>query len=184
MYTFTVRCCISNSSPFPHSVSSERKFPNNPWPFMSSTDQATLDETYNCTLLNIDEEKREFAQRIFRCPAVSIRPLLVHELAEILAIQFDEEDSPTFNAAWRPENAEEAVKSVCSSLIAIVDRGGHQIARFSHVFVKEYLTSDRLAAADDRLSTTTFSPNPQIPSLHTPASVSSSSSTTRSTGIP
>ena len=89
------------------------------------------------TLLGIDEEKREYAQRLFRCLAVSIRPLRVEELAEILAVQFDEADSPTFNADWRPENAEEAVLSVCSSLITVVDRGGHQIVQFSHFSVKE-----------------------------------------------
>jgi ankyrin repeat protein len=112
----------------------------------------TLDETYDRTLLNIDEEKREFAQRLFRCLAVSFRPLRVDELAEILAIQFNEVALPTFNAAWRPESAEEAVISACSSLIAIVDRGGRQVVQFSHFSVKEYLTSERLAAAEERLS--------------------------------
>src|SRR5580698_4952342 len=106
----------------------------------------TLDETYDRTLLNIDEEKREFAQRLFRCLAVSIRPLRVDELGEILAIQFDEVAIPTFNAAWRPENAEEAVISACSSLITIVDKGGRQVVQFSHFSVKEYLTSERLSA--------------------------------------
>ena len=112
----------------------------------------TLDEIYSRTLLGIDEEKREYAQHLFRCLAVSIRPLRVEELAEILAVQFDEAESPTFNADWRPENAEEAVISVCSSLISIVDRGGHQIVQFSHFSVKEYLTSERLATAEERLS--------------------------------
>src|SRR6267154_2992162 len=120
----------------------------------------TLDETYGRTLLNIDVEKREFAQRLFRCLVVSIRPLHVDELAEILAIQFDEVASPTFNAAWRPENAEEAVKSACSSLIAIIDRGGHQVVQFSHFSVKEYLTSERLKTADEGLSYYHISPEP------------------------
>src|SRR5580698_4862639 len=120
----------------------------------------TLDETYDRTLLNIDEEKREFAQRLFRCLAVSIRPLRIDELAEILAIQFDEVAIPTFNAAWRPENAEEAVISACSSLVAIVDKGGHQIVQFSHFSVKEYLTSERLAAAGERLSYYHIIPEP------------------------
>jgi len=111
-----------------------------------------LDETYGHTLLGIDEEKRQYAQRLFRCLAVSIRPLRVEELAEILAVQFDEAESPTFNADWRPENAEEAVLSVCSSLIAVVDRGAHQVVQFSHFSVKEYLTSERLATAEERLS--------------------------------
>ncbi len=112
----------------------------------------TLDETYGRTLLGIDEEKREYAQRLFRCLAVSIRPLRVEELAEILAVQFDEVESPTFNADWRPEYAEEAVLTVCSSLIAVVDRGGHQMVQFSHFSVKEYLTSERLATDEGRLS--------------------------------
>jgi hypothetical protein len=66
----------------------------------------------------------------FRCLTVSIRPLRVEELAEILAIQFDRAEIPTFNPAWRPVNAEEAVMSACSSLIAVVDRQGSQIVQF------------------------------------------------------
>ena len=112
----------------------------------------TLDETYGRTLLGIDEEKREYAQRLFRCLTVSIRPLCVEELGEILAVQFDEAGPPTYNAAWRPENAQEAVMSVCSSLITIVDREGSQVVQFSHFSVKEYLTSDRLAKAEECLS--------------------------------
>ena len=88
----------------------------------------------------------------FRCLAVSIRPLHVEELAEVLAVRFDGAEPPTFNADWRPENAEEAVLSVCSSLISIVDRRDHQIVQFSHFSVKEYLTSERLATAEERLS--------------------------------
>jgi ankyrin repeat protein len=112
----------------------------------------TLDETYGRTLLGIDEEKREYAQRLFRCLAVSIRPLRVEELAEILAIRFPKATHPTFNTAWRPENAEEAVLSACTSLISIVDREGHRVVQFSHFSVKEYLTSERLTAAEERLS--------------------------------
>ena len=64
---------------------------------------------------------------------VSIRPLRVKELTEILAIQFDEEVLPIFNTDWRPAYAKETIMSVCSSLIAI-------IVQFSHFSVKEYLT--------------------------------------------
>ena len=120
----------------------------------------TLDETYGSTLLGIDEEKREYAQRLFRCLTVSIRPLRVKELADILAVQFDEATPPTFNAAWRPEDAEEAVMSVCSSLITVVDRGGHQTIQFSHFSVKEFLTSERLATAEGRLSYYHILPEP------------------------
>ena len=112
----------------------------------------TLDETYGRTLLGIDEEKREYAQQLFRCITVSIRPLRVDELAEILAFRFEEAKIPTFNAAWRPKNAEEAVISACSSLISIVDREGSQVVQFSHFSIKEFLTSERLATAEERLS--------------------------------
>ena len=135
----------------------------------------TLDETYSRTLLGnvgIDEEKREYALRLFQCLMASIRPLLVEELAEIPAIQFDEEAFPSFNANWRPEYAEETVMSVCSSLIAIVDRGGHHVVQFSHFSVKEYLTSERLAAVEERLSYYHILPEPtHIILAHTSLSV-------------
>jgi hypothetical protein len=107
----------------------------------------TLDETYSRTLLGIDEQKRKYAQQLFRCLMVSICPLRVEELAEILAIQFDNEALPT----WCPAHVEEMIISVCPSLIAIVDRGGHQVVRFSHFSLKEYLTSGRLTTAEERL---------------------------------
>jgi Ankyrin repeats (3 copies) len=119
-----------------------------------------LDETYERTLLGIDKQKRKFAQRLFQCLLVSIRPLRVEELAEILAIRFDGAAPPTFNADWRPVNAEEAVMSACSSLIAIVDRGGRQVVQFSHFSVKEYLTSDRLSTTEERLSFYHILPEP------------------------
>jgi hypothetical protein len=50
---------------------------------------------------------------------MSICPLRVEELVEILAIQFDEEALPTFNADWRPEYAEETVMFICSSLLNV-----------------------------------------------------------------
>ena len=143
----------------------------------------TLDETYARTLQSIDEEKREYAQRLFRCLTVSIRPLRVKELAEVLAIQFDAA-SPIFNVDWRPENPGESVLSVCSSLVAIVDRGGHQVVQFSHFSVKEYLTSERLATAEERLSYYHILPEPAHTILAHAASVSSSNSMTKSTEMP
>jgi len=106
------------------------------------------------------KEKREYAQRIFRCLMVSIRPLRVKELAEILAIQLDEEALPTFNTDWRPSYAEETIMSVCSSLTAIVDREVNKVVQFSHFSVKEYLTSERLTVAEERLSYYHILPKP------------------------
>jgi Ankyrin repeats (3 copies) len=122
-----------------------------------------LDKTYEKALLGIHEEKREYALQVYQCLVVSIRPLRVEELADILAIGFDEAASPVFNAAWRPENAEEAeeaVMSACSSLVALVDRGGHQVVQFSHFSVKEYLKSERLSTAENRLSYYHILPEP------------------------
>ena len=120
----------------------------------------TLDETFVRTLLGIDEEKREHAQQLFRCLAASTRPLRVEELAEVFAIRFNNTGLPTFNAAWRPDNPEEAVISACSSLVAIDDREDSQIVKFSHFTVKEFLTSDRLAASEERLSYYHILPEP------------------------
>jgi hypothetical protein len=45
--------------------------------------------------------------------------------------------------------AEETIMFVCSDLITIINRGGHQVVQISHFSesVKEYLTLERLAAA-------------------------------------
>src|ERR1700730_17337745 len=81
----------------------------------------SLDETYEQTLLGIDEEKRKYAQRLFRCLMASIRPLHVEELAAILAVQFDVTGPPTYNPDWRPADARDAVLSACSSLISVIN---------------------------------------------------------------
>jgi len=114
----------------------------------------TLDETYERILQGISEKMRNDAHRIFQWLVVSSRPLGVQELAEVFAINFDEEMSgiPEFEPSWRDPNAETAVLSACSTLITIVDGGDwrrrRKIVQFSHFSVKEYLTSDRIANAE------------------------------------
>ena len=108
----------------------------------------TLDETYERTLCNIDKEKHGYAHRLFQCLVVSIRPLHVRELAEILAIQPDDENIPRFDPGWRPENAKEAVFSACSTLITVVKADDEDIVQFSHFSVKEFLVSNRTANSD------------------------------------
>ena len=111
-----------------------------------------MDETYVRMLLDIDEEKQEYAQRLFHCLAFSIRPLLVDELAEILAIRFDSYSAPNYNTGWRLGDAEEAVLSACSGLVAVVIVDGSRVVQFSQSSIKEFLTSEHLATSDDRLS--------------------------------
>jgi hypothetical protein len=100
-------------------------------------------------LKNINRATRAYAHRLLQCLTVAIRPLRLEELAEVLAFDFDESPGgiPKLNADWRREDQERAVLSTCSSLITVVSDGESRIVQFSHFSVKEFLTSDRLAAA-------------------------------------
>jgi len=93
---------------------------------------------------------------------VAKRPLRVEELAEVLAFDLDAADGEiqTFHAEWRWEDQEQAVLSVCSSLISIVDIYGSRVVQFSHFSVKEFLTSKRIAAADGDVSQYHILPGP------------------------
>jgi ankyrin repeat protein len=111
----------------------------------------TLDETYQRTLREINKADWEFAHRLFQFVAVASRPLRVEELAELLAFDFNNGPILKFYEDWRLEDPVDAVLSVCSSLLAIVD-GGHRfgkVIQFSHFSVKEFLTSARLAETSD-----------------------------------
>src|SRR6266702_3376122 len=106
-----------------------------------------LDETYERILKNIDKKHRKHACRLLHCLAVAVRPLRVEELAEILTFDFDgaQEGLPKFHADRRPNDPEGAILSACSSLITIVDNQGSRVVQFSHLSIKEFLTSNHLA---------------------------------------
>ena len=103
-------------------------------------------------LRRINKVNQPFAHRLFQCLVVSLRPLRVEELAEILAVQFHAGALPQFNTNWRLGDAEEAVLSACSSFITVTNVNGHRIVQFSHFSVKEFLTSNRLATATEDFS--------------------------------
>jgi len=125
----------------------------------------TLDETYERTLEGIPKQKWQHAHRLFQCMVAAIRPLRVEELGELLAIEFGPDVAPTLMEGWRPENAEDAVLSACSTLISIINDDGDdgsdddsngdddndyehsKIVQFSHFSVKEFLTSYRLQSS-------------------------------------
>ena len=92
---------------------------------------------------------RNHAHRFLQCLVVAIRPLRVEELADILALDFEEAEgaTPTLNKDWRWQDRQQAVLSTCSSLITLVDDGGFCVIQFSHFSVKEFLTSERLASS-------------------------------------
>jgi ankyrin repeat protein len=122
----------------------------------------TLDETYERTLKDINENNREHARRLLHCLAVAVRPLRVEELAEIIAFDFDAvpDGIPKFHAERRPKNTEDAVLSICSSLITIVDNRGSRVVQFSHFTVKEFLTSSHLASSTGQLTRYHILPGP------------------------
>jgi hypothetical protein len=112
-----------------------------------------LDETYERVLREIKKPNRDHARRLLQCLIVAIRPLRVEELAEVLAVDFDDaEGIPSLNPGWRWEDQEQALLMSCSSLITIVSTGHFRIVQFSHFSVKEYLTSARLATSTQDLS--------------------------------
>jgi hypothetical protein len=107
----------------------------------------TLDETYERILRSISKAQKDNAHRLLQCLTVAVRPLLVEELAELLAFDFSASSGgiPTLKEDWRWDDEEEAVLSTCSSLIIIIPRGDSRVVQFSHFSVKEFLTSSRLA---------------------------------------
>ena len=108
----------------------------------------TLDETYDRILKGISKAQKNNAHRLLQCLTVAVRPLLVEELAELLAFDFRASTAggiPTLKEDWRWDDQEEAILSTCSSLIAIIPRDDTRVVQFSHFSVKEYLTSSRLA---------------------------------------
>ena len=108
----------------------------------------SLDETYERVLREIKKPNRDHARRLLQCLVVAIRPLRVSELAEVLAVDFDDaEGIPKLKPNWRWENHEEAVLTSCLSLITIVGTGDSRVVQFSHFSVKEFLTSSRLATS-------------------------------------
>ena len=121
----------------------------------------TLDETYERVLKEIKKPNRVHAIRLLQCLVVAIRPLRVEELAEVLAVDFgDEERMPKLNPNWRWGDEEQALLSSCSSLIAIVESDEYRVVQFSHFSVKEYLTSARLATSSGDISRYHIDPVP------------------------
>ena len=129
----------------------------------------SLDATYERILEEIKKPNREHARRLLQCLVVAIRPLRVSELAEVLAVDFDDDEGmPKLNPNWRWEDEEQALLGSCSSLIAVVESNvepdaesdvgldeGQKLSRivqFSHFSVREFLTSARLAASSGDIS--------------------------------
>ena len=104
-------------------------------------------------LREIKKPNRDHARRVMQLLVVAIRPLRVEELAEVLAVDFDDaEGVPKLKPSWRWEDQEQALLASCSSLIVIIDTGDSRVVQFSHFSVKEYLTSSRIATSSQDIS--------------------------------
>ena len=80
---------------------------------------------------------------------MAIQPFAVKELAEVLAVDFDDaEGIPNLKQDWRWEDEEQAILTSYSSLIITVETGYTRVVQFSHFSVKEYLILERLATSN------------------------------------
>ena len=124
-----------------------RSFPSSVRRFLEELPES-LDETYERVLREIKKPNRDHARRLLQCLVVAIRPLRVEELAEVLAVDFEDgSEIPKLKPSWRWEDQEQALLTSCSSLITIIDTDGSRVVQFSHFSVKEFLTSARLATS-------------------------------------
>jgi Ankyrin repeats (3 copies)/Ankyrin repeats (many copies) len=129
-----------------------RSFPSSVRRFLEELPES-LDETYERVLREIKKPNRDHARRLLQCLVVAIRPLRVEELAEVLAVDFEDgSEIPALKPSWRWEDQEQALLTSCSSLIAIVDTGDSRVVQFSHYSVKEFLTSARLTTSSQDVS--------------------------------
>src|SRR5579863_1986911 len=113
---------------------------------------ATLDETYERTLGEIEDANWEAAQRLLQCVAVASRPLRVEELAEILVFNFNAGPIPKFHVDCRLKDPVRAVLSRCSTLLSLANVENSRVVQFGHFSVKEFLTSTRFATKCDTIS--------------------------------
>lgn len=108
----------------------------------------TLDETYERILQKIPKSNRAHTHRLSQC--LTIYPLFVEELAEVLAVDFSMAGKILkLNEDSRWEDQEQVVLSACSSLVAVVAVQGSRVVQFLHFSVKEFLTSGCLASKND-----------------------------------
>ena len=105
-----------------------------------------LDETYEHVLKKIPKRNQGHVRRLLQCMAVAIRPLRVEELVWILTFDYDGIVT-ALDANSRSEDQERKLVSACPSFITIVDDNGSRLVQFSHLSVKEFLTSTRLSTS-------------------------------------
>src|SRR5437764_417870 len=113
----------------------------------------TLDDTYARILLSIDEGYIQDALKILQWLSFSTRPVLIKEVAEVVAVDL-ERSHPRFDPEQRLHEPHDLLV-ICSSLVTTSsvtfelpdgELEGTEELRLAHFSVKEYLTSERIQA--------------------------------------
>ena len=107
---------------------------------------ATLPQTYERILLNIDESYSQYVLKILQWLTYCKRALSLLELAEVVAI--DEDEDPGFDPERRFPEPEE-ILLICSSLVTTVEeQHSRKTVRLAHFSVKEYLVSSQIMSGE------------------------------------
>ena len=88
--------------------------------FDAGAEPETLDETYECTLREINLANWELTHRLFQFVAVAVRPLRVEELAELLTFDFDTLGAKCGLRRDRIKYSDPSSETVCSRGCKIV----------------------------------------------------------------
>ena len=107
----------------------------------------TLDDTYVRILCSIKDEYQSYAFKILQWLAFSVRPLLIEEAVDIIAV--DEEPNGKFDPDNRLPDPRD-ILTICSSLVIITARERADLTvteelSLAYYSVKEYLISERIS---------------------------------------
>ncbi|KAH9953744.1 hypothetical protein BC827DRAFT_108662 [Russula dissimulans] len=104
----------------------------------------TYDVTYGRVVKRVPNENWEHTHRMIQLLRVSVRPLLIDELSEILTIDYDTGTTPKYEAIWHPETPQQDIFTVCHNLVTTDWINGLKYVQFAHISVPEFFYSDRI----------------------------------------
>ncbi|KAM6516934.1 hypothetical protein FSOLCH5_007883 [Fusarium solani] len=111
---------------------------------------ATLEETYERSLLAIEEKRREGFRHILRWLSFSARPMHLDEITEVLAIDFFTKPRPQYDPRKRLVNSAKFFHKH-SNLVSIStvknSTGQHQELRLAHLSMRDYLLSNKIVGS-------------------------------------
>ncbi|KIK60751.1 hypothetical protein GYMLUDRAFT_135167, partial [Collybiopsis luxurians FD-317 M1] len=99
-----------------------------------------LDAIYSEILQKIDDAKHDSVVRIFMWLMYAYKPLNLDQVADILAIDLEEEK---FNPEYRPLELQHGLHSIVDSTFVVIDfTRGENVVQFAHISVQEFLVSE------------------------------------------